>query len=205
VVHWSALQSAQCGCFGPLSATSPAMSMMHEAAILLVVFFLLKGLSRGGMPAPTHTGRVWATLGLVAAALGYSVVIHPPQAGGVVHRGPGLEVRVVLSATCAHCRQLAGNVQSLQQQLHSPEVTIYLGAQTSDEIDDFMKTTGVHLVYVPVTFRQLQQMSPSVPAVQILSNGAILQNWVGEVPSAGELQSALNTTGRPEALSAQSQ
>lgn len=205
VVHWSALQSVQCGCFGPLSATGPGMSMVHEGLILLVAFLLLKLLFRVGMPTAWHAGRMWATLGLVAAALVYSVVVHPPQASGVIHRGPGLEVRVVLSATCAHCRQLAGNVQSLQQQMHSPEVTIYLGAQTSDEIDDFVKTTGVQLVYVPVTFRQLQQMSSSVPAVQIVRNGAILKNWIGEVPSLGELQSALGAAGGTPALSAQSQ
>lgn len=68
--------------------------------------------------------------------------------------------------------------------------TIYLGAQSNAEIEDFIKTTGVHLNYVPVTFRQLQSMSSRVPAVQIVSHGEIAGNWIGEMPSADEIRRA---------------
>lgn len=194
-IHWSALKGASCGCFGPLSSDGPGASLLHQSLALLIVSGLF--LVNHHFPRLREQGRGLRTgVGILAVTAGilYGFIIHPPSSIAQVGDANGIQVRAVLSASCSHCREVAKEVGLLQKQIDSSKFTIYLGAQTSEEIDDFIRTSGANLTYVPVTFRQLQSMSTSVPAIQIVVHGEIVRNWVGEMPSAAEVRTALNAS-----------
>lgn len=190
--HWSGLQNSQCGCFGPLSSSGPGMSLLHQAVLLVIgVAALIAAPLQSQTIVQSRFLRIGLSSIVIMAAAIYSFAAHP--AGNIrLADQRGLQVRAVLSATCPHCRAMARQVYLLQQQVKQSPFVIYLGAQSNEEINNFNTAAGVHLQYVPVTFRQLQSLSRQVPAIQIVKNGEIVKDWVGEVPSAAEVDSAVN-------------
>jgi uncharacterized membrane protein YphA (DoxX/SURF4 family) len=192
MVHWSALAAVQCGCFGPLSSSAPGRSLVHQGVLLVLATSLLMVIRRyPGLVQQKPPLKIWMGICGVAASLLLGLFVQPGRASAHMADVPDIQVRAVLSATCSHCRQVAADIRSLQLSADPGAFKVYIGGETSEEIADFLTATGVHLDYVPVTFRQLQRMSAHVPAVQITRNGEVVRNWVGGLPSATEVQTAL--------------
>jgi hypothetical protein len=192
LIHRSALTGTQCGCFGPLSASSPGSSLVHQGVTALLATAVgIVVYRRPGVAQNRVSTRAWMGASAVTVALLTAFFLQPGGSSAQVADGAGIQVRAVLSATCSHCQQMAAGIALLQSGTPSPRLKVYIGADSREQIDDFLAGTQVHLDYVPVTFRQLRNMSTRVPAVQVTRNGEVIRNWVGELPSPAEIQSVV--------------
>jgi uncharacterized membrane protein YphA (DoxX/SURF4 family) len=191
MMHWSALKGSQCGCFGPLSSSSPGTSLFHQGAAFVVTAGLFFTTRRHPGLTPRTKMRVWVCAFIFTMALLGGLIVQPARTNAQIEEPQGIQARALLSATCPHCRQVAGNIGSLQTAVGAPKLKVYIGAESKEEIEEFLRTTGAHLDYIPVTFRQLRSMSLQVPAIQITRNGKIIKNWIGGMPSVAEVQSAI--------------
>jgi hypothetical protein len=191
MMHWSDLKGSQCGCFGPLSSSSPGTSLFHQGIAFIVAAGLFFAAKRHPGFTPRTNTRVWVCAFIFTMVLLGGMIVQPARTNAQIGEQQGIQVRGLLSATCPHCRQVAGEVGSLQTAVGSPKLKVYIGAESREEIDAFLRTTGVHIDYIPVTFRQLRSMSLQVPAIQITRDGKIIKNWTGDMPSVTEIQSAV--------------
>lgn len=79
-------------------------------------------------------------------------------------------------------------VRALATALGAAKVRIYIGATDDREIRDFLSKANLHTDYVPITMRQLSQMTDRVPRVLALRGGTMVKEWMGAVPSPSELR-----------------
>lgn len=191
MMHWSALKGTQCGCFGPLSSSSPGTSLFHQGIAFVMAAGLFFTARRHPGLTPRTKTRAWVCAFIFSIALLGGLIVQPIRTNAQIREQQGIQVRALLSATCPHCRHVAGEVASLQTAVDAPKLNVYIGAESKEEIEEFLRTTGAHIDYIPVTFRQLKSMSLQVPAIQITRDGKIIKNWTGGMPPVTEIQNAV--------------
>ena len=188
VWRWPLLQGRNCNCFGSILGGGPGDVLRHDLVLGCLVGALV--VIAGKTPARHPAWRQRAVLGVLVTGVVITLVAQKSRA-----RSPqgsvspaAYEVRVLLSARCAHCLESAGKVRALASTLGAANVRIYIGGTNDLEIRDFLSKANLHTDCVPITMRQLSQMTDRVPRVQGLRGGRVVKEWIGAVPSPAELR-----------------
>jgi uncharacterized membrane protein YphA (DoxX/SURF4 family) len=189
-LRWNVLQGTDCSCFGTTIGGGPGSVIWHNALLLFLtanlIFFLRKG-------AIQYSFRwVWVT---IAAAVVFTALFfgQPHSVNGLLSRDAVAEdhIRVFLSATCKTCQKSVGKVLEITRCSDLPPVRVFIGAQSESQISDLLKDERKDVNYIPVTFSQLAREAQQVPTIQVLRDGKVVKEWVGEVPSLGEVKQAV--------------
>lgn len=204
VVRWGSLVGTSCGCFGSVSTGGPGSVLLHGLVLIAVAVGLIL-LARGTAGPLPYRGFRLATGAAAALLITFAV---QPSATSVAKVQPGESlVRIFMSATCPKCRSEVGRVRELAEGQSLAPVRLFIGAETKQQIQDFVSAAGEGLEYTPLTFPQLSRETGHVPTVQFFRDGKLLKEWVGHVPTVDEFREALpggpgmqqEATGRADA------
>lgn len=189
LVRWGSLVGTNCGCFGSVATGGPGSVLLHGLVLITFAVALILLIGRGTGATPYRGFRMAS--GIVAAVI-ITFVAQPP-ATSLAKVQPGESVvRVFMSATCPKCRSEVGLVRELAQGQSSAPVRLFIGAETKEQIQDFVNAAGDGLEYTPLTFPQLSRETGHVPTVQFFRDGKLFKEWVGHVPTAEEFGEALS-------------
>jgi hypothetical protein len=193
LLRWGSLEGTSCNCFGSLSGGGP-WGIAFQDSLLAAVALLV--LAVGRKLPPDVPSRRWLRASLGLAAVTTVLVVQPMLADGPLEASSstGVQIRVFLIAGCKHCQASLGRVQELATATALPPVKVFIGAENEHQITEFLKATNPPLQYIPLTIHQLAAFVPSVPTVQLVRDGKVRREWPAQVPSTGEISSAVGTS-----------
>jgi hypothetical protein len=107
----------------------------------------------------------------------------------------GTQLRIYLSATCPHCLKSAPRVRALANDPTLSDVVVFIGANSQSEIDSYFAQAKLEFEYNGLTLSQLREVTPAVPATELVAGGKVIAKWHDVIPSSHEVQSELSKAG----------
>lgn len=195
-IRFGQLQGTDCQCLGALFPGGPETVLLRNAVLAACIAALLV-LTR---KSPLLQASGWRRLGLGVAAVLLTIVATRSFSGtSGLEAAPSQDdqLRIFLSATCKTCKKSVGRVGELASRYRAAPLRIFIAAHRQKEIDEFLQGIELQGGYVPLTVSQLARQVERVPTVQLLHQGKVLKEWVGEVPALAELESSALPPAEP--------